>query len=67
LLEDFLYAQIFAELLPKKVSESKTAKYVFTNRLYIDTYLFIINIKYLSQRLIWISGSGLLGLQPLHI
>jgi hypothetical protein len=24
---------------------------VFANRLYIDTYLFVINIEYLSQRL----------------
>jgi hypothetical protein len=54
----YIYAQIFAELLPEKVSESKAAKYwsankmvVFANRLYIDTYLFVINIEYLSQRL----------------
>jgi hypothetical protein len=38
---------------PQKIDWSANNIPVITNRLYIDTYLFVINIEYLSQRLIF--------------
>jgi hypothetical protein len=36
---------------PQKIGGSANKMVVFANRLYIDTYLFVINIEYLLQRL----------------
>jgi hypothetical protein len=36
---------------PQKIDGSANKMVVFANRLYIDTYLFVINIEYLLQRL----------------
>jgi hypothetical protein len=36
---------------PQKIDGSANKMVVFANRLYIDTYLFIINREYLLQRL----------------
>jgi hypothetical protein len=36
----------------QKIDVSANKMVVFANRLYIDTYLFIINIEYLLQRLV---------------
>jgi hypothetical protein len=47
-----------SRIRPQIIDQSANNIPVITNRLYIDTYLLVINIEYLSQRLICLQNGA---------